>query len=134
MPSLMLSAPVRISSIKSFECHLFTVLSSFSFSNFFLYILVSDDKFTHIICSLAHSFHLFHPQHIWRSLVLIPDASPKLNKSLHLGHFTFALFHCFQSPKKTFLVMFLPIALFNVFLQLHLLLMKLIKPLLLNNS
>ena len=50
----------------------------------------------------------------------------KLNKTLHLGHFTFALFHRFQSLKKTFLVslehdvMFLPIAFFNTFLQLHL--------------
>ena len=49
--------------------------------------------------------------------------SPRLSKSLHLGHFTFALFHCFQSPKKAFLVllehdvMFLPVAFFNVFLQ-----------------
>ena len=89
----------------------------FSISNLFLHILVSDDKFTHKICSLAQfSFHLFHQRHIWRWLVLLPDASPKLNKSLHLRHFTFALFHCFQSPKKVFSVllehnvMFLPIA------------------------
>ena len=28
--------------------------------------------------------------------------SPKLRKSQHLGHFTFALFHCFQSEKSPF--------------------------------
>ena len=141
MSSLMLSEPIRFSSTKSFGCHLFLVLSDFLSSNFFLHMLVSDVKFTHKICSLAQfSFHLFHAQCIWFRLAFLPDASPRHKNSLHLGHFTSALFHYFQSPKKVFLVslehdvMFLSIAFFNVFLQLQLLVMKLIKPLLLNDS
>ena len=77
------------------------------------------------ICDREHAIYI--------SICL--DASPKLNKLLHLGHFTFALFHRFKSPKKAFLVslqhdvMFLLIAFFTVFFQFYLLLMKLIKPL-----
>ena len=79
----------------------------FFFRNFFFHILVSDGKSTHKICYFAHfNFHLFHPQHNWILLILLPDTSPKLNKSLHLGHSTFALFHCFQSPSWNMMLCF----------------------------
>ena len=85
------------------------------------------------VLSDSHHFHC---------LILLPDTSSKLKKILHLEHFNFA-FHFnfnFNFPllpelKKSLVdVMFPPIACFSVFLQLHLLLTKLIKPLLLNDS
>ena len=76
----------------------FALSPSSAFTSF-----IHDGKFTHKICSLCQfSFHLFHPQQILHWLDLFPDASPNLNKSLHLRHVTFALFHCFQSRKRIF--------------------------------
>ena len=96
------------------------------------FVFSSDDKFTHKICSLAQfSFHLFHPQH------MPPRCLPKTQQIYVSPAF---YFHCFQFLKKAFLVLlehdviFLLIAFFNVFLQLHLLVTKLIKPLLFNDS
>ena len=79
MPSLMLSVLVRISSTKISGCHLFRVLSSFLFQQFLssyspqLWQIHLQDLLSH-----QFSFHLFHPRHIWRWLVLFPDTPPLL--------------------------------------------------------
>ena len=151
LPDSHLSGIIAVSTCRSVNAFLdaFCTGSNFFRQKFWMPSIPGAVKFFGVAISLfiflpvmANSltrFALLHSS-FQRWFILSPGASPKLNKSLHLGHFTFALFHCFQSSKKAYLaslehdVMFISIVFFNVFLQLHLLVIKRIKPLLLNDS